>query len=57
MKIFGSPSRYCQGDGILDQMGEILNPFGSRFFILADETVLRLVQKRVSRHVAKHTNL
>lgn len=49
MKIFGSPSRYCQGSGILDRMGEILNSFGKRFFILADQVVLPIVQKRITK--------
>jgi glycerol dehydrogenase len=48
MKIFGSPSRYYQGPGIVDSLGEILNPFGTRFFILADPIVLPIVQKRIT---------
>jgi len=53
MKIFGSPSRYCQGHGILDRMGEILSSFGSRFFILADPIVLPLVQERITKSLER----
>jgi len=48
MNIFGSPSRYYQGRGILNQMGEILNLLGNRFFILADEIVLSLVRDTIT---------
>src|SRR4030067_1906236 len=43
MKIFVSPNRYIQGNGILDCLGEVLSPLGNRFFIFGDEIVLSIV--------------
>jgi glycerol dehydrogenase len=48
VKIFGSPNRYIQGNGILDRLGEILSPLGDRFFIFGDETVLSIVGDRIA---------
>ncbi len=48
MKIFGSPNRYIQGNGILDRLGEILSPLGDRFFIFGDEMVLSIVGDRIA---------
>lgn len=57
MQIFGSPSRYFQGSGILDQMAEILSPLGSRFFIFADEIVFPIVQKRIIQSLEMHRKI
>lgn len=48
MKIFGSPNRYIQGNGILDRLGEILSPLGDQFFIFGDEIVLSIVGDRIA---------
>jgi glycerol dehydrogenase len=48
VKIFGSPNRYIQGNGILDRLGEILSPLGDRFFIFGDEVVLSIVGERIA---------
>jgi glycerol dehydrogenase len=48
MKIFGSPNRYIQGNGILDCLGEVLSPLGNRFFIFGDEIVLSIVGDRIA---------
>jgi len=47
MQILGSPSRYYQGAGILERMGDILKPLANRFFVFADQTVLPIVRNRI----------
>jgi glycerol dehydrogenase len=47
MKIFGAPCRYIQGNGVLDEMGDIVAPLGKRIFVFADEIVLNIVGKKV----------
>jgi len=48
VKIFGSPNRYIQGNGILDRLEEILSPLGDRFFVFGDEIVLSIVGDRIA---------
>ena len=43
MIIYGSPFRYYQGFGILARAGELLNPLGSKFFIIGEAFVKDLV--------------
>lgn len=54
MRIFGAPSRYIQGSGALDRIGEILSPLGERFFIFGDEIVLSIVRERVVNALEKN---
>lgn len=48
VKIFSAPSKYIQGDGIIDEFGSRVMDFGNKFFIIADEFVMDLLAKRVS---------
>jgi len=57
MNIFGAPSRYIQGSGVLDRMGEILSPLGDRFLAFGDETVLSIVGERVARALEGNNKL
>jgi len=47
VKIFGSPNRYIQGNGIIDHLGEILSSLGDNFFIFGDEIVLSIAGDRI----------
>ncbi len=49
MKIFGAPNRYIQGPGVLDRIGQVLDPLGDRLFVFADPMVLSIVGDRISR--------
>lgn len=53
MKIFGAPCRYIQGNGVLDQMGDIIAPLGKRIFVFTDEVVLAIVGKQVETTLQK----
>jgi glycerol dehydrogenase len=51
MKVFGAPNRYIQGRGVIDQIGQLLDPLGERLFVFGDRTVLSIVGERISRAV------
>ena len=53
MKIFGAPCRYIQGNGVLDQMGDIIAPLGKRIFVFTDEVVLAIVGQQVETTLQK----
>lgn len=60
MRIFGSPFRYIQGAGVIDQFGSILAPLGERFFLVADEMVRNTIGNRISDSLyraGKHCHL
>lgn len=44
---FGSPGRYFQGAGIVDQAGRFVKHLGKRFFLLADNVVLGIAGERI----------
>ncbi len=44
---FGSPSRYFQGAGLIDQTGHFVKHLGKRFFIIADKVVFGIVGERL----------
>ena len=44
---FASPSRYFQGEGVVDQIGRQIKPLGKRFLLLADDVVLGIAGERV----------
>ncbi len=46
-KIFGSPQRYIQGEGVIDRLGELVGYLGRRFFVFGDAIVLPLVRERI----------
>lgn len=54
MIVFGSPSRYYQGPGCLDRIGEMLVPLGTRFVVVADAFVLPMVEARIATSFTKH---
>src|SRR5690606_5224396 len=43
----GSPRRYVQGPGALEQLGALAAEYGSRPFIVADDNVLGLLRPRI----------
>jgi len=47
-RIYGSPSRYVQGAGALDDMASFLAPLGQRALLVADQPVLDLIGRRVA---------
>jgi len=47
MRIFASTSRYVQGAGALDQLGQHCQPLGSRAFVVTDADMARLLGERV----------
>lgn len=46
-RVFASPSRYLQGPGALDRLGELLAPFGSVPIVVTDAPVLALLGGRI----------
>ncbi len=51
MEVFGAPNRYIQGRGVIDQIGQALDPLGERLFVFGDRIVLSILRERVSRAV------
>ena len=45
--IFGSPSRYVQGSGVLDQVGQEAGRLGQVVLVLADRVVAELLRNRI----------
>lgn len=54
MIVFGSPSRYYQGPGCLDRMGEILSAIGTNFVVVADAFILPMLRRRLDDGFAGH---
>lgn len=52
MIVFGSPSRYYQGPGCLDRLGEIVREIGTRVVVLADAFVLPMIEAQLRRSLA-----
>lgn len=48
IRIFGSPPRYIQGPGALDELGRIAAAYGPRTVIVADQVVLDLFGGRLA---------
>ena len=46
-RLFASPGRYLQGPTALDQLGQIVQPFGTRPILVMDEPVCELIGDRV----------
>lgn len=49
MKIIGTPQRYIQGVGALEEMGAVLQTLGQKPFFLADSVVMKIVQPRLEK--------
>ncbi|QIE89789.1 glycerol dehydrogenase [Pseudomonas nitroreducens] len=47
MRIFAATSRYVQGAGALDHLGQHCRPLGSRAFVVTDVDMARLLGERV----------
>lgn len=47
LRAFGSPHRYVQGPGALDQLGELAGGYGKRPLLIADGIVLGLLRQRL----------
>ena len=47
LRAFGSPHRYVQGPGALDQLGELAGSYGKRPLVIADGVVLALLRQRL----------
>lgn len=53
MLIFGSPSRYYQGPGCFDRLGEIVGPAPARVAVVTDAFVLSLLEPRLRATLAQ----
>lgn len=53
MLIYGSPFRYYQGYGILDDVGKTLAPMGKVFLLVGDDVVFDLFGDRIERSFAQ----
>lgn len=49
MKVFGSPARYYQGAGLLDQIGEFAEPLGTKAALVTDQYVVEIIGDRVEK--------
>ena len=49
MKIIGTPQRYIQGIGALEEMGAVLHTLGQKPFFLADTVVMEIVRPRLEK--------
>ena len=49
MKIIGTPQRYIQGIGALEEMGAVLHTLGQNPFFLADTVVMEIVRPRLEK--------
>lgn len=47
--IFSSPSKYVQGFGILNKLGEQLSPMGKHVLLIADDIVWKIVAEKCER--------
>jgi len=46
-QVIGTPSRYIQGCGILDDLYDFTKNYGNRFLVLADDIVTELIRDRI----------
>jgi glycerol dehydrogenase len=53
MIVFGSPSRYYQGPGCFDRLGDIVGCIGKRAIVLADAFVLPMLEGRLRESAAR----
>lgn len=51
-RVFVSPGRYIQGEGVLSELGSYADQFGSHMLLLADETVLGIVRETVEQSLS-----
>jgi len=49
VKAFGSPARYYQGAGLLDQIGEFAEPLGTKAALVTDQDVAKIIGDRVEK--------
>ncbi len=49
MNIIGTPQRYIQGIGALEQIGTIIKDLGKAPFFVADATVMKIVRPRLEK--------
>ena len=49
MKIIGTPQRYIQGIGAIEEIGAVLSIMGKKPFFLADSVVMKIVQPRLEK--------
>jgi glycerol dehydrogenase len=49
--IFLTPKRYVQRPGVLDDVGNLLKPFGRRPMILSDDLVLSIIRPQTQSHL------
>lgn len=48
MKIFGSPFRYIQGAGVIDDLGSIIEHLGDRILLVIDRMVMDSIGRQIS---------
>lgn len=53
MRLFGSPSRYIQGPGVLGQIGAIASAIGTRACVIIDDGVREVAGEPIERSLAK----
>lgn len=56
MRIFGAPPRYVQGAGVIDQIGELLKPYGPNVLVIGDTHVIGMLGDRL-RDVFRQSGL
>jgi glycerol dehydrogenase len=49
MRIFGSPHRYVQGPGALDELGPLLAPYGPRPLLVVDQFLIERLGARLEK--------
>ncbi|MFN3329002.1 MAG: iron-containing alcohol dehydrogenase, partial [Fervidobacterium pennivorans] len=54
LRIIQSPMKYIQGAGALHYIGKYLEPFGKRYFIIADEFVMNLTRETIEKSLNQH---
>ena len=54
MFIIQTPARYLQGKGLIDELGEHVKVFGTRFLILSGKTALRMKKEIILSDFSKH---
>ena len=53
IKILGSPSKYIQGAGEIENIYHYISKFGESFFVIADEVVTRLLSEKIKKSFEK----
>ena len=55
LRAFGSPHRYVQGPGALQELGSLASVYGRKPFVVADATVLQLLREPLDASLREHS--